>query len=147
MATASVNPDTPHTIHASCVAYAGRAVLITGASGSGKSGLALQLIAIGARLVADDRTALTRRGDRLIATAPEAIRHQIEARGIGILAARTTGPTPVVLVIDMDHIEPERLPPARETEILGITLPLQQKVNAPYFPAAILTYLEHGRIA
>ena len=50
-------------VHASCVARDGRAVLIRGASGSGKSGLALQLMALGAGLVADDRTRLWREGD------------------------------------------------------------------------------------
>ena len=40
-------------LHASCVAVAGRAVLITGPSGSGKSSLALTLLAHGAALVAD----------------------------------------------------------------------------------------------
>ena len=147
MAATSVTTETPRTIHASCVAHKGRAVLITGASGSGKSGLALELIALGAQLIADDRTTLMRRGDQLIATPPDTIRHQIEARGIGILAAAAAGPTPVALVVDLDHDETERLPPERNTQIQGITLPLQRKVNAPYFPAAILAYLVHGRIA
>jgi len=43
------------TIHASCVAVDGKGLLITGASGSGKSALALQLMAFGAHLIADDR--------------------------------------------------------------------------------------------
>ena len=42
------------TVHGTTVARAGRAVLILGASGTGKSALALQMIALGARLVADD---------------------------------------------------------------------------------------------
>ncbi|MFN3389305.1 MAG: HPr kinase/phosphorylase, partial [Allosphingosinicella sp.] len=47
------------TVHASCVAIGGRAVLIAGRSGSGKSDLALRLIDRGARLVSDDYTILT----------------------------------------------------------------------------------------
>jgi len=50
------DPTQENVLHASCVCLEGRAVLIRGASGSGKSGLALQLIALGAALVADDRT-------------------------------------------------------------------------------------------
>ena len=53
-------------LHASAVAIEGRAVLITGPSGSGKSGLALDIIALGARLVADDGVILRREGERLI---------------------------------------------------------------------------------
>ncbi|MEO3416965.1 HPr kinase/phosphatase C-terminal domain-containing protein [Roseovarius sp. CAU 1744] len=135
------------TLHATTVAHAGRAVLIRGASGSGKSALALQLIALGARLVADDRTILRRRGTGLIADCPETIQGRIEARGVGILAAATACPTPVTLVVDMDSEEDERLPDLRNTEILGVTLPVQRKVNLPHFPPALLSYLEHGRIA
>ena len=51
------------TIHATCVAIRGRAVLITGPSGAGKSDLALRLIDRGAVLVRDDYTVLTRIGD------------------------------------------------------------------------------------
>ena len=46
------------TIHASCVAIDGRALLIEGASGDGKSDLALRLIDRGATLVSDDYTCL-----------------------------------------------------------------------------------------
>lgn len=137
----------PTLIHATTIAHAGRAALIRGASGSGKSALALQLIALGAELVADDRTVLRRKGEQLIASAPDALRGRIEARGVGILAAPIAGPTPVALIIDMDAAETERLPPRRETEVLGVTLQLQKNADMPHFPAAILSYLTHGRIA
>ena len=58
------------TIHASCVAIGGRAVLIEGVSGSGKSDLALGLIDRGAQLVSDDYTVVQRREARLIARKP-----------------------------------------------------------------------------
>ncbi len=44
------------TIHASSVAIDGRAVLITGPSGSGKSDLTLRLLDRGFSLVSDDQT-------------------------------------------------------------------------------------------
>jgi len=46
--------------HATTVAVAGRGLMIEGPSGSGKSALALELMAFGAELVADDRTRVAR---------------------------------------------------------------------------------------
>ncbi|MHC0051859.1 HPr kinase/phosphorylase [Actibacterium sp. D379-3] len=134
-------------LHASCVALSGRGVLILGASGTGKSALALDLMARGAALVADDRTCLTSRDGGLIASAPAPIRGMIEARGVGLLAAETCGAAPVVLAIDMNRIEDERLPPRRDTTILGCRLDLLHKVEHTHFPAAIVQYLKGGRCA
>jgi len=132
-------------LHASCVAHKGRAVLILGRSGSGKSALALQLMALGATLVADDRTVVSRQGERLMASTPEHIKGLIEARGVGILKAEAAGPTPVALAVDLETVETARLPEARETEILGQSVPLLGAVSAPHFPAAILQMLACGR--
>ncbi|MBL3594370.1 HPr kinase/phosphatase C-terminal domain-containing protein [Rhodovulum sulfidophilum] len=138
-------PDASSCIlHASTVAHRGRAVLIRGASGAGKSALALQLMALRAELVADDRTILTRTGSGLLASAPEAIRGLIEARHVGLLRAEAVASAPVVLAVDLDSPETERLPPARVTEILGESLPLLRRVDRPYFAAAILQYLIAG---
>ncbi|WP_111732134.1 HPr kinase/phosphorylase [Roseovarius amoyensis] len=134
-------------LHASCVAIDGRAVLIRGASGSGKSGLALQLMALGAGLVADDRTRLWRNGAALMADAPATLRGRIEAREVGILTAPAAGPAEVVLVVDMDTVETDRLPPMRRMPIHGVGLPLVRKSHLAHFPAAILTYLKGGRDA
>ncbi len=121
--------------------------MICGASGSGKSGLALQLMAHGADLVADDRTLLTRQGAQVIADVPDTIRNRIEARGVGILSAPAVGPLPVALVIDLDTTETSRLPPRREIALLGVPIRLLRNVKMPHFPAAILKYLACGRIA
>ncbi|WP_411911809.1 HPr kinase/phosphorylase [Rhodovulum sulfidophilum] len=143
--SATAMPDASSCIlHASTVAHRGRAVLIRGASGAGKSALALQLMALGAELVADDRTILTRTGSGLLASAPEAIRGLIEARRVGLLRAAAVASAPVVLAVDLDTSETERLPPARVTEILGESLPLLRRVDRPYFAAAILQYLIAG---
>ncbi|WP_324751529.1 HPr kinase/phosphatase C-terminal domain-containing protein [Roseovarius sp. Pro17] len=141
--------DTPDavTLHATSVAVAGRAVLIRGASGSGKSALALQLIALGAVLVADDQTCLTRDGDNLMLDAPEAIRGQIEARGVGILNTPSAGPTPAALIVDMDASAAPRLPLDERTSVLGVSLPLVRGSGASHFPAALHLYLKHGRRA
>jgi len=133
------------TLHASCVALGRRALLITGTSGSGKSSMALALMAHGAQLVADDRTVVTRQGDDLIASAPPTIAGLIEARGIGILNAAPAGATPLFAVLDLDQTETERLPEHRETDLLGQSVPLLLRVETPHFAAAVLQYLKAGR--
>lgn len=138
-------PDAAETVHATTVAFAGKAVLIRGASGSGKSALALELMARGALLVADDRTILTPQNGQVIASCPEQIKGRIEARFVGILAADPAPPTPLALVVDMDHTETERLPPVRTVHYAEIPLPLLHKVEKPHFAASILQYLRSGR--
>ena len=96
-------------LHASCIAHRGRGLLILGPSGAGKSTLALEMMAFGAGLVADDRTLLRRDGDRIIADSPPAIRGRIEARRVGILNARAVGPVPLVLAVDLGQAETDRL--------------------------------------
>lgn len=145
--TSDLPPDPSCVVHATTVAFARQAIVIRGPSGSGKSGLALQLMAMGAGLVADDRTVLVRRGDLILARAPDAIRGQIEARGIGILAAEPVMDAPVRLIVDMEHEEEARLPPFREDILLGLSVALIRKSTAAHFPAAIKLYLSGNRIA
>lgn len=135
------------TLHATSIAVEGRAALIRGPSGSGKSGLALQLIGLGAGLVSDDRTVVWRDGDLLIADAPSSIRNRIEARGVGILNAPAAGPAQVVMVIDMGADPPARLPEAESEDILGLPVARLRKTDAAHFPAAAYLYLRYGRAA
>ena len=150
-ATADVADRVSDTFHASCVALDGRAALIMGASGQGKSTLALQLMALGAELVADDRTILSLDATAippcLQADAPPPLRGMIEARGVGLLQARAVGPCAVHLVVDLDRTETARLPDMRRIDLLGQALPLVLRVDGPSFPAAILQYLKAGRAA
>ncbi|MGB7244908.1 MAG: HPr kinase/phosphatase C-terminal domain-containing protein [Sulfitobacter sp.] len=142
-ASTSGAPNT--TLHASCVSYLDTGVLICGASGNGKSSLALQLMAFGAILVADDRTILTAHQGILTAQAPPAIAGLIEARGVGVLQAETLPSVRVSLVIDLDHTETTRLPCLRNASVLGICVPSLHKVESSAFPAAILQYVKAGR--
>ena len=138
---------TTTVLHASCVARAGKAVLILGASGSGKSSLALRLIALGAELVADDRTEVWRDGHQLRARAPDPIRGLIEARQVGILRLPFVTDAEIVLVADLDQVESDRLPPRRSTTLLGIERDLVLGSPHDHFTAAILCYLMGARHA
>ncbi|MBB4615947.1 HPr kinase/phosphorylase [Sphingomonas abaci] len=120
------------TIHATCVAIRGRAVLISGPSGSGKSDLALRLIDRGAVLVSDDYTILTRTGDELCATPPATIAGQMEVRGIGVIARPYMTDIPVALIVRIDAEVP-RMPDDRRHAILGVAI---REIALAPFPAA-----------
>lgn len=121
----TVPPLSSETLHASCVAIGGRAVLLHGRSGSGKSDLALRLIDRGARLVSDDYTVVRRVGDGLVASAPANIAGRIEVRGIGILAVEAVEGAPVALMALLDELV-ERMPDDRAVTrpVAGLPLPV-----------------------
>ena len=143
----TLNGDGPYIVHASAVAVDGRGLLITGLSGSGKSSLAMQLIALGATLVSDDRVVLQpRREGGVFMVAPDTIRSQIEARGIGVL---TTASAPAMLtaIVDLDQVETERLPPSRTHIIGSMSHPVVRRVENPAFASMLLVYLKGGRLS
>jgi serine kinase of HPr protein (carbohydrate metabolism regulator) len=112
------------TIHASTVAIDGRAVLITGPSGSGKSDLTLRLLDRGFALVSDDQTIVRKSGTRLIASAPPTIRGKLEIRGVGIVTMDQVDDQPVALVVELTS-DIRRLPDdCRERPIMGVPVPL-----------------------
>lgn len=132
------------TVHATCVSWQGKAVLITGRAGAGKSGLALQLMALGCDLIADDRTVLDAARGQVIASSPPTIAGLIEARGVGILTAANAASAVVVLVVDLDRTETARLPAQRNVTLAGCDLPLIWKTDSTHFVAAILQILKSG---
>ncbi len=85
------------------------AVLLLGRSGAGKSDLALRLMALGAELVADDRSDLFVARGRLWAKSPAAIAGLFEVRGVGIIALPFAEKAPVGLVVRLGK-PPKRLP-------------------------------------
>lgn len=128
-------------LHASAVAFGDRAVVITGPSGSGKSALALQLIALGADLIADDGLLLQGEGDALRISAPDAIKGMIEARQIGLLRLPYMTSARPVLVVDMGLAATNRLPPTRNTVINSLRLPLIAGQNTPNLASVIAAWI------
>ena len=144
---AEVAEDTGDSLvlHASAVALGRQGLLILGASGAGKSALALSLMAFGACLVADDRTRLRSACGALWASCPETIAGRIDARGIGILTAEPLPRARITAVVDLDHPESERLPPDRRRTILGHDLPLILNGAGLPFAAGLVQYLKGMR--
>ena len=121
-------------VHATAIAAGSRAALIFGASGSGKSDLALRCLTLPqsaltphvAHLVADDQVMLERNGLQLIASAPPALLGLIEVRGLGILTLKPAPATPVVLAVELQGPGlTERFPdPWPFKDFLGLKVPV-----------------------
>src|ERR1700686_3500713 len=73
------------------------AVLLLGDSGAGKSDVALRLIAMGARLLSDDRTQLFAEGGWLFAEGVSSLYGRMEIRGVGMVPLEAAGPAQVLL--------------------------------------------------
>jgi serine kinase of HPr protein (carbohydrate metabolism regulator) len=120
----------PEAVHATCVVVGEAGILIRGPSGAGKSTMARQIVAQAAaagsfaRLVADDRTLVERRGDRVLARPHPAIAGSIEVRGLGVARAPHEPAVRIALVVDL-VAAPPRMPEARdESEVIqGVALP------------------------
>ena len=77
------------TVHGVYMEVMGTGVFITGASGIGKSELALELLSRNHRLIADDAVEFIRVGpDTLVGQCPQTLSHYLEVRGLGILDVR-----------------------------------------------------------
>lgn len=127
--------DLLEQVHATAIAVAGRAAIIRGPSGSGKSDLALRCLATApsvlvpdvALLVADDQVQVARRGDALIASAPASLHGRIEVRGLGILVLGSVErEARVAIIVDLcGPNEEDRLPdPWPLAALAGVELPL-----------------------
>lgn len=104
------------------VAGAWRGVLIEGASGTGKSDLALRLLDQGFRLVADDRVLLWACDGALYGRSPDSLANLIEVRGLGICAEPALPFSRIVLAA---RCEPaERLPDPAFGVYVGLSVPV-----------------------
>ena len=109
---------------AGAVAIDGRAVLIEGPPGSGKSSLALALIDRGAVLIGDDAVMLEAVEGRLLAHPHPNVAGLIEVRNVGLVTMPVMGAVPVALVLDPEA--PRFVETAEAVERAGVTLPLRR---------------------
>lgn len=127
----SDNRISTQTIHATTIAIGEAGVLIRGPSGAGKSVLALALISQAqlagqfARLVADDRSALSAHGGRLLARPVPPLEGLIERRGLGLTPEPYQPAVVLRLVVDLSGTEPTRMPQPEDLveQLVGIDLP------------------------
>lgn len=106
------------------VAIEGRAVIIQGPPGIGKSSLALSLIDRGAVLVGDDSVVLEANDGRLVARPHPNTRNLLEVRNLGLLPFSCAEAVPVGLIIDLDPQAPRYIEGPKHLSICGIELPI-----------------------
>jgi serine kinase of HPr protein (carbohydrate metabolism regulator) len=136
--------------HAGLIALrvAGRwtGALIEGASGSGKSDLALRALAQDFRLVADDRVIAFASAGRLFGRAPRVLAGLIEQRGLGVVTESALPLAQVALKVRCNKpgADIDRLPDVGGEIILGIEIPVLDFCPFEFSaPAKIRRALEH----
>ena len=121
---AEADPGFAGAIHGTTVLLNGRAVMIRGGSGSGKSDLALR----GAQLLSDDDTDVVLRDGGVVASTPPNIAGLIEVRGIGLVAMPHATEAPLALIVALlpeGEAPPERYPAEpRAVRLCGQDVPI-----------------------
>lgn len=133
-------------VHGVFMEVLGKGVLISGAPGIGKSELALALVSLGHRLVADDSTEFTRaERNTITGRCPQVLQDFLEVRGLGLLNIRAMfgnsaiKPQKVLhLIIDLQSLDDEALAKMdrlngshSKRAILGIEIPMTTLPIAP----------------
>jgi HPr kinase/phosphorylase len=151
------NPSKTVTQHGVFIDVSGVGVLLSGRSGIGKSELALGLINLGHRLIADDSVVFSLCGDKVIGSCPEVLQDFLEVRGLGILNIRAMfGDTAIKdkktlqLVINIIQVNQEelylidRLQGMHDTcQVLNVVIP---EVSIPVAPGRNLAILVEGAV-
>ncbi|MBN9143816.1 MULTISPECIES: HPr kinase/phosphorylase [unclassified Novosphingobium] len=118
------SPTKPHWARqATCVSIGGRAILIEGAPGVGKSSLALGLIDRGAVLVGDDGVMLCEDQDTLYALPHPNTRGLIEVRGVGLVTMPVAERARVALMIRLEAGGPRHIEVAPRITVGSLVIP------------------------
>jgi len=138
------------SLHGVLVDVSGVGVLLLGKSGIGKSELALDLVARGHRLCADDVVEIQRRGSELEGATTDFLGHHMEVRGLGIIdipelfgVGAVRDHKRIDLSVELEEWDPQasydRLGlDDRTYEILGVSVPY---IKIPVRPGRNLTTL------
>lgn len=134
----------PGQVRGTAVCCGDAGLLLCGASGSGKSSIALQMMAFGAQLISDDIVWLDEKSDALWISRPPGVTGplQIEARCFGILDAKGATGARLSCIVDLDTVEHERLPDRKALALGTFRVPLFHKVATSVFPAMLWQYLQ-----
>ena len=145
---AKLDPKQGGFVRATSVAVDNRGLLICGPSGSGKSSLALGMIALGASLVSDDITFLEPGTNRAPMSPPHSGAGFIEARGLGLLRLPFVEKIPIWAVVALHAQEHslERLPEPQKIEVFGRSIPLLNAAYASSLAAALFVCLRHNTL-
>jgi len=131
-------------LHGTAVSVDGCGLLVLGPSGAGKSLLAIEMLALGAQLVSDDRVWLRASQKGLLLQAPDAVAGRIEARGIGLLSCAHTPEASLKFCIDLSQNSDRRLPFVVEvTKLRNIVSVIPGRPEVPR-AAALLLLLQNG---
>ena len=138
------NDDEALLLHGSAVSVGGSGLLILGPSGAGKSSLAIEMLALGAQLVSDDRVWLRASQNGLLLQAPDAVAGRIEARGLGLISCAHRSEASLKFCIDLSQYSDRRLPFVQEVTRLGHRASVIP--GGPDVPraAALLLLLQNG---
>jgi HPr kinase/phosphorylase len=119
-------------MHATTIAAGGRAAMICGASGRGKSDLALRCLAVPEALlgvgpvglVSDDQTIVRLVDGDLLVSAPEPLRGLLEVRGVGICKLPYVSQARLNLIVDLvDRGDVVRMPQGGQRKtVLGVAV-------------------------
>lgn len=127
--------------HASAVAYQGRGVLILGESKTGKSTLAVNLMAMGCQLVGDDQVFVGKEGAHLWVHSHPNAQGLFEIRNLGIFKALTECKAKLVLAIDLNQDSVQRLPDQLWFSYDSVKLPSFNGKGLPHLADFIYLYL------
>lgn len=137
-------------IHATLVAYQGMGCLLLGFSGSGKSRLAAEFLALGGKIVADDQVRMFTQSGMLMGGCLPHMQGVIELRGVGLYRVPDAPTQHVVHLAVRLGETPERLPLRVSEAFEGISIPVLRLPSPPQTTALYLVTamkaVQEGRI-